>query len=208
MSESGIIDGIAKEAESEAESTLRSARRVAEREMESARRKAETWQQNITARLRADMERRFRSARADAVGEANSILLKKRTELLDRAFQMALERTSQMPRDERYLTLLERYAAEGAAALEIDTGLIRCSPRDREFLEEGNRLEALTSYVREQTGRHVELQLSDESIPAAGGTAARERCGPTEAAPVINSLSAVRTSVGRTIDSSPPGSQG
>ena len=164
-----IIREIEREAESQAEAIIRSAGRVAERETASARKKAETWQQDVTARLRSDTDRRMASARAEARGEANSMLLEKRTDLLDRAIKMALKTLAEMPRDENYLTLLQQYAYEGVKALDIERGLIRCSHRDKEFLLEENRFDRLVSALRERSRTHVQLQLAPETVPVAGG---------------------------------------
>jgi len=164
-----IIREIEKEAASQAEALIRSAGRVAEREKESARKKAEAWQQDVTALLRSDTDKRLASARAEARGEANSMLLKKRTELLDRAIKMALKKLAEMPRDESYLTLLQQYAYEGVNALDMERAIIRCNPRDREFLMQENRFELLAGAVRERTGRRVQLDLATETVPVAGG---------------------------------------
>ena len=146
----GIISEIEKQAEAEAQSILRSANRVAEREMESASKKAAAWRETVEARLHADAERRVKAARAEALGEASSILLKKRTTLLNEVIELALEQLRQLPRDDGYFERLRQYALEGAESLEIEAGIVRCNARDCELLNEGDRFGALQEYVNEE----------------------------------------------------------
>ena len=88
---------------------------------------------------------------------------------LDPNQEIHLTAIRELPRDERYLDLLKQYAVEGADALELKRGVVRCNARDGEFLRGEKRFEALRAHVNEKTGRSGELQLAEETIPAAGG---------------------------------------
>lgn len=165
-----IIERIIERSLSDAESLLATAQRVAERQIQSARRRAGTRERVAKDELEAAIQTMLAAAEAEAAGLARHAELTCRHELARGIIDGALDRLAQAPRDEEYLAILSRLAAEAAEVLDVDEIEIMVSPRDREFLGEAGRFEKLAGRLAAESA--VKATLSAECIEASGGLVA------------------------------------
>lgn len=176
-----IVERIGEKARSQAESIISTAGRVAEREVQSAERRARTRQRVARRELEERVAARKAQAQTEAASEVQRLKLQRRHELAEEVLSDALAALRLSPRDEDYLKLLARLAAEAAESLGGGRIEILVCPSDREFLDAGGRFDRLAAEAAEaaeaagETG--AELALSDETIETAGGLVGRTADG-------------------------------
>lgn len=165
-----IIERIVEKSLSEAESLLATAQRVAERQIQSAQRRAATRERVAKDELEADISAMLAAAEAEAAALARQAELTCRHELARGIIDSAMDRLARAPRDEAYLAILSRLAAEAADVLDVDRIEIRVSQRDYEFLSEAGRFEEMAR--RLEAERSVTATLSESRLEASGGLVA------------------------------------
>lgn len=173
MSEKGtsIVERVAEESRARAESILSTARRVAQREVHSAERRARTRQRVAQRELDEQVAARRVQAEAEARFQSRKRKLRRRHELAGQLIARSLEQLAAEPRDEDYLQLLTRLAAEAARSLGVDRVEVLVSPSDREFLDAEGRFERLAASASQEAG--ASLLLADETVETSGGLVAR-----------------------------------
>jgi vacuolar-type H+-ATPase subunit E/Vma4 len=169
MTESGhsIVQRIAEKSEADARAMVETARRVADREVRSAERQARAREERAVAEMDA--------AAAQAAAGTQARQLQKRHEMVESLLGEALARLASMPRDEKYLGILEQFIRDAVGAMGASEVVIMAARPDRAFLASEGRFARIASVIRSETG--TTIRLSEETVAAAGGIVATSADG-------------------------------
>lgn len=160
-----LLEGIAAEAEEEAEKV----RREAERQAEEIRRGAEEKAEQIRRQAEERAEQQARSIRSakrqEVEAERRKVLLDAKERLFREAMSRLRDRMEELRREESYRQVLLGWTAEAALGLEAQELVFNGGSRERELADESFLRDA-GEEVRRAGGGEVSLHLSAE-VPLA-----------------------------------------
>jgi vacuolar-type H+-ATPase subunit E/Vma4 len=170
-----IVGRIESKSRADADAIVATAEKVGRREMEQAELRSNTRGELARKELQAQLAAEKELARATAGAEASRIKLQEKQVLVQEAFDSALKRIADIPRDEAYLAVVARLSREAVEALGAKEVVLAFSSRDREFMALEGRFQRLAESLGAALG--VSVGLADETIEAAGGVVARTADG-------------------------------
>jgi V/A-type H+-transporting ATPase subunit E len=149
-----LAQAILSQAQIEAQRVLDEAEVRAERTLEQTEEEVEAEAARILERARTAAESMRRQMAATAQLEAQNLRLRRREEILNRAFEAARERLSSLPAQPGYRDLVRELVREGVARLggHTDRVIVRADPETQVLLEEG-----LLSHIAESFQVQLEL---------------------------------------------------
>ncbi len=158
-----ITTKIIEDAEAKARIIEEQARQEARALMEQARADASQKRDELLKKAEADGEESYKRLIAVAGLEGRKEILRAKQEMIDAAFQKALEKVCQL-KDQDYQRLLENMIAEAA---EDEGGEILLSEKDAKRVDD-RLIENINKRIT-NSGKKGILRLSDQYIKTAGG---------------------------------------
>jgi V/A-type H+-transporting ATPase subunit E len=162
-----IIARITSDVESDASSTIETAKRVADRELTSAQRRLRTRERRAEADLDKMISARLAEAKASVEADARRLRLEGRHRLAERLLAETLAALASMPRDDAYFAALERLLVQAAETLGAGEAVAKVCATDLDFLSQRGRFEQLAAKANAATG--LTLTLSREPVDTSGG---------------------------------------
>ena len=158
-----ILEKIIRDAEEEGEKKVKEARREAEEIVREAEERANARGRQILEQAEKQAEEEKKRIVALARLEARTRVLERKREFVDEAFQRALEKIPQLPKD-RYLAFLEKLVVEGA---ESGNEELILSEKDKKLIDD-SFLARVNEKLRAE-GKSGNITLSSEVREIAGG---------------------------------------
>ncbi len=158
-----ITDRIVADTDAEITKLLQDAEREAKEIRESYAQVADVEYKSTVERGKSDAEERVQRLGGVAQLEAQKLVLATKQEMLDQAFQTAMEQLCALPEDS-YVALLAKLAADGC---ETGTEALVLSVKDRPRY--GKKVVVAANALLEQAGKPAQLTLSEEARDFRGG---------------------------------------
>lgn len=156
-----MISGIEEDARVEEEKIIRDAEKLAEEKKKNAVRKVETILSNARDEADRQAEKIKQKAVSDAELEIKRRSLSVRETLIEDIISRAEKKLITMTGDSGYRSILIDWIAEAAIGLDTDVAKVNASEKERTLID-SNLLDEAVKKVSAQTGKQVNLTLSDE----------------------------------------------
>ncbi len=162
-----FIDEINRRTEEEAEKIISDAEEKAREIIKQAEEEAnKIFQHEASSRLKLLRRRIIGKAEMDARKE----LIKAKNEILEKIYQLSLQKLEQVARgtsEINYSEVLTRLIEEAIISLDEDEVLIEANERDKEYLSVN--LHRIENELSQRLSRNIKLRLSDNTINVLGG---------------------------------------